>query len=144
MTTTREMLQAIGRPGSFDEEELATAIDACADNELTCTACADASLAEDDVADLRDCITLCVTCADLCAFTGRLLSRRAREDRFLTTRVLQACVHFCHDCAAECQRHAAHHKHCGVCAKACRACEQACRELLDEEAQEELRAIAGG
>jgi hypothetical protein len=144
MTSTREMLEAIGRLGGFDEVKLATAIDACADNELTCTACADADLAEDDVAEMSECIRLCVMCADLCALTGRFLSRRAREDRFLITRVLQACVRVCHACADECERHAAHHKHCALCEKACRACEQACRELLDEEALEELQAIAGG
>ena len=144
MTHTREMLRAIGRPGSFEDEELAAAIDACADSELTCTACADADLGEDDVAEMAYCIQLCITCADVCALTERLLSRQIREDRFLITRVLQACVHICHDCAAECHRHADQHEHCRVCEKACRICEKACRELLDEEALEELAAIAGG
>jgi hypothetical protein len=33
-------------------------------------------------------------------------------------------------CARECERHAAMHEHCRLCAEACRACERACGELL--------------
>jgi Domain of Unknown Function (DUF326) len=36
----------------------------------------------------------------------------------------------CRSCGDECERHAAMHEHCRVCAEACRRCEQACNELL--------------
>jgi hypothetical protein len=36
----------------------------------------------------------------------------------------------CRACAVECERHAAHHDHCRVCAEVCRRCEQACGDLL--------------
>jgi hypothetical protein len=144
MTSTREMLQATGAAGTFGEDELAAAIDACADCVQSCTGCADASLAEDDVATMAECITRCTTCADVCSLTLRLLSRRVREDRFLIVRQLQACVRTCDRSAAECERHAAHHVHCAVCARVCRVCAQACRQLLDDEALAELQAIAGG
>jgi hypothetical protein len=49
-----------------------------------------------------------------------------------------------HTCADECERHAAHHRHCGICARACRACAKACGELLDDEAFKELEKLAGG
>jgi hypothetical protein len=50
----------------------------------------------------------------------------------------------CSDCAEECERHAAHHRHCAICAKACRACARACGELLEAEAFQELEKLAGG
>jgi hypothetical protein len=36
----------------------------------------------------------------------------------------------CLACAEECDRHAAHHEHCRVCAAVCRRCKQACDELV--------------
>jgi hypothetical protein len=124
--------------------ELAAAIDGCMDAAQTCTSCADASLAEDDVAPLRTCIALCENCADLCAGTARILSRPAHSDHLLLHRLLQACVRACATCAEECARHADHHRHCEICAKACRRCLQACTELLDVQAFEELEKLAGG
>ena len=40
----------------------------------TCTACADACLSEDSVADLRYCIRTDLDCADICAATGTVLT----------------------------------------------------------------------
>jgi hypothetical protein len=36
----------------------------------------------------------------------------------------------CRACADECEKHAAHHEHCRLCAEVCRRCDQACRELV--------------
>jgi hypothetical protein len=142
MTSTREMLEAAGVAGMFAVDELAAAIDGCSDCEHACTLCADASLAEDDAAAMAECITRCVTCADVCGQTLRLLSRRVREDRLAIVRQLQICVTTCDGCAEECERHAAHHAHCAICARVCRACAQACRDLLDDEALAELGDLA--
>jgi hypothetical protein len=144
MSHTRKMLDAAPRHSSLDPEALAAAIDALADCAITCTACADACLFEDGVADLRACIALDVDCADVCTATARILARRGRDDQFLIQRQLQACVRACSTCADECERHAGHHEHCAVCAEACRACAQACSVILDAEAQEELQALRGG
>ena len=35
----------------------------------------------------------------------------------------------CRACGDECEKHAAHHEHCRLCAEVCRRCEQACRDL---------------
>ena len=99
---------------------------------------------EIDVADLRACIVLDANCADICAATARMLSRQSHDDITLVQRQLEACVRACLTCAEECERHAAHHRHCGVCADACRVCERACRRLLEAEALAELRSLAGG
>jgi hypothetical protein len=138
MTDTREMLDASPTGVPVGVAELATAIDACLDCLQSCTSCADADLVEEDVSDLSACIALCVTCADVCDVTARVLSRPARWDSFLVHRLLQACVRTCTTCAEECLRHADHHRHCAVCEKVCRACILACSALLDDEAFAEL------
>jgi hypothetical protein len=44
--------------------------------------------------------------------------------------MLEACAAACKSCGDECDRHAARHEHCRVCAQACRVCEEACREAI--------------
>lgn len=140
----REMLEAAPRTWGLDVGELAAAIDACGDCAVTCVACADSCLAEDDVGSLRGCIATSLNCADVCEASARVLSRQSHDDVTLVQRLLEACVRACTTCAQECARHAEHHAHCAVCAEACRTCEQACRRLLEAEALSELRALAGG
>jgi hypothetical protein len=108
-------------------QELLTAIEACYDCAQTCTSCADACLAEAAVADLRQCIRLNADCADICAAAGAMLGRRTGSNERLIAQVLQACITACAACAEECERHAAMHGHCRVCAEACRWCERACQ-----------------
>ena len=111
-------------------QELADCIAASFECAQTCTACADACLAEDTVTDLRDCIRLNLDCADLCATTGNILSRRTGQNLTTVKAALEACRTACAECAAECEKHADMHEHCRVCAEACRRCEQACSDLL--------------
>lgn len=56
--------------GNVDQQKLVDCIEACFECGQTCTACADACLAEDMVAELRTCIRLNLDCADLCVTTG--------------------------------------------------------------------------
>src|SRR5947208_1760599 len=65
MSHARQMIDAAPYATGFDAGELAAAIDAMSDCTQTCTACADASLHEDDVKDMRRCIGLCSDCADV-------------------------------------------------------------------------------
>ena len=116
--------------GDIDRQKLAECIEACFECAQTCTACADACLAEDMVAELRQCIRFNLDCADICATTGKILSRHTRYDANLTHTVLEACRTACQACADECNKHADMHEHCRICAEACRRCEQACRDLL--------------
>jgi hypothetical protein len=44
--------------------------------------------------------------------------------------MLEACSAACLASAEECERHAAHHEHCRVCAEVCRRCKKACDDLL--------------
>ncbi len=107
---------------------LAECIQACFDCAQACTACADACMAEEKAQELMRCIRLNLHCADLCATTGRILSRQEAPE--LARAVLEACALACKLCAEECERHAQHMEHCRVCTEACRRCEEACNRLL--------------
>jgi len=131
MTHAEEMLRTYPADlADTDRDALARSIGQCVDCAQTCTACADACLSEDGVANLVKCVRICLDCADICDATGRVLSRHTGYDANLTRATLQACVTVCRSCADECERHAQMHEHCRVCAQACRRCELACQELL--------------
>ena len=112
-------------------EAIHRCIAACFDCAQACTTCADACLAEQQVQGLVYCIRLDLDCADVCATTGRIVSRLTKPNRELMEATLQSCVHACRACAAECRKHAGTHAHCRVCAEACDACGAACQTLLD-------------
>jgi hypothetical protein len=128
--TVREIIELHPRPSSLDRRLLLRCIDDCLDCDATCTACADADLGEEDVQELIRCVRLCLDCADLCDATARVLTRQTELDFGLLGATLEACLVACRVCAEECERHAAHHEHCRICAEVCRGCEQACGELL--------------
>lgn len=127
---TAEMMNTYPAEINLDRDLLARVVDTLVACSQACTACADACLSEDMVAELRKCIRTNLDCADICDTTARVLSRHTGYDANLTRALLQACVQACRSCGDECAAHAGHHEHCRVCAEACRACEQACTELL--------------
>ena len=105
---------------------LIDAIDAALHCAETCRSCADACLAEDMVAELRQCIRLNLDCADACQATASLAARRTGSNEELIRKMLDACITACRLCGAECDRHGSKHEHCRICAAACRRCESAC------------------
>ena len=96
----------------------------------SCISCADACLAEEMVADLRQCIRLDLDCADICLAAGTIAMRRTGSNEQVIVATLEACATACARCAEECERHASKHEHCRLCAEACRRCERACREAI--------------
>jgi hypothetical protein len=144
MTFTRDMLEASPARSELELAGVADAIDASLACAQACASCANACLAEDDLAPMRTCIALCTTCADLCDVTARVLARPFASDHLIVHRLLEACVRACASSGEECEKHAPHHRHCAVCAQACRACLAACTELLEAEAFAELPNLAGG
>jgi hypothetical protein len=77
------------------------------------------------------CIRLDADCADVCAATGRIMSRETAFDPQMARAILQACAASCKLCGDECARHAQHGmRHCQVCMETCRRCEQACHATL--------------
>jgi Domain of Unknown Function (DUF326) len=116
---------------SPNREAIARAIDATLTCSQTCTACADACLAEPDVAEMAHCIRDDLDCADVCQATSRVLTRQTAHDAALKRAVLEACIQVCRACAVTCGEHRDHHKHCRICADTCDDCAQACQALLD-------------
>lgn len=129
-SNTMPMLETYPRSIDLDRAKLAATIDALNDCAQTCTACADACLGEDMVAELTTCVRTNLDCADICATTARVLSRHTGYDANLSRILLQACARACRSCGDECAGHADKHEHCRICAEVCRACERACQDLL--------------
>lgn len=129
-TATLPMLDTYPKSINLDRAKLAATIDALRSCAQACTACADACLSEDMVAELTKCIRTNLDCADVCDTTARVLSRHTGYDANVSRSLLEACATACKSCGDECAAHASMHEHCRVCADSCRACEKACRELL--------------
>lgn len=111
-------------------DALIDCIEECLGCAQTCVSCADACLAENNVAELRQCIRLNLDCADVCLATGAIGTRRAGSNETLLRSLLETCALACRLCAEECERHAGHHEHCRICGEACRDCEEACEGAL--------------
>lgn len=124
----QEMISTHPHVRGSTNEALIRCIEECFDCAQICTSCADASLAEDMVADLRQCIRLNLDCADLCRAAGQIGTRRTGSNEAIIVATLNVCEQACALCAQECERHADMHEHCRICAEACRRCERACRE----------------
>jgi hypothetical protein len=82
------------------------------------------------VQELVRCVRLNLDCVDACTAAGRILTRQTATDLEVVRAIIEACAAACRACGDECERHAAHHEHCRLCAQACRRCEQACSELI--------------
>ena len=131
MTTTTAMLETYPKPIDLDRRLLAAAIDALTECAETCTACADACLGEDMVADLTTCISTNLDCADVCGAAARVLSLSTGFDATIAGSLLRACIAPCQACGDECSLHASMHEHCRICADSRRAFLRACRDLLN-------------
>lgn len=114
-----------------DADTLGNAIDMLFECAASCTACADACLAEDDPSKLRDCITLDNVCAEICTATARSLARITQGSYSVLAKQLEACIEACRVCGEECRRHADMHEHCAACADVCESTEKVARDLLD-------------
>jgi hypothetical protein len=69
-------------------------------------------LGEEAVRDLAQCIRMNLDCADVCAATGALASRRSGSDETILKSMLDTCAQACRLCGEECGRHARKHQHC--------------------------------
>lgn len=128
--TYQQIIELHPHPSDLDRGALLRCVEECLDCFASCTACADACLAESDLPDLVRCIRVNLDCADACDATGRIVIRQTAPDLRLIREMVEACAAACVACAQECDLHAAHHEHCRVCAAVCRRCQQACDDLL--------------
>ena len=125
MSYARQMLDTYSRTFSVDAGLLAAVIDALSDCAQACDADTAADLGEQNVTEMVSCIRLCLDCADICIVTARVISRQTDYDPKVTRPLLESCAAICKSCGDECERHAAMHEHCRICAEACRRCERA-------------------
>lgn len=93
-----------------------------------CASCADACLAEEAVATMRQCIRACLDCADVCEATSKVSLRRAGRNVPVMRAQIEACIAACEACAAECEKH--ENPHCARCAKMCRETADDARKAL--------------
>jgi len=107
---------------------LSDCVQACVECQLACTACTDASLADDHVADMRRCIRVGLDCAEICGLTSRMLIRFVNSDVALLRAQLATCARACVTCEAECRARTSIHG--DACAAACARCYETCRNLL--------------
>ena len=129
--TFQEILNLHPKPAIVDRALLAICISECLDCSASCTACADASLSEDDSTTLRRVIRLCLDCTDLCDATRNMVARQTDSHPGSMAATVEACRTACIASAEECERHASHHEHCRLCAAVCRRCAEACVALLE-------------
>lgn len=128
--TYQDIFKQHPKPSSLERDLLLHCIEECRECGASCTACADASLSENDLPELVRVVRLCSDCADVCEATGRILIRQTAPDLHVIRKITEACAAACLRCAEECELHAAHHEHCRLCAEACRRCKQACDDLI--------------
>ncbi|HVL98645.1 MAG TPA: hypothetical protein VM324_05070 [Egibacteraceae bacterium] len=127
MTSVAELVRSSPTDLPVDEKLLIETIELLYDGAATCTACADACIAENE----PHCAATCLNCADICFTTARILSRATGFDADTTRAVLTACEQTCRTCAEHCERHAEQYEHCRVCAESCRRRADACHRLID-------------
>ena len=77
--SVRRLLETHRRPAD-ELDAVARCVEACRDCVVSCTVCADADLAEPDVAGLLRCVRLCLDCADTCDATGRVVARQTERE----------------------------------------------------------------
>jgi hypothetical protein len=124
----REIFSTHPKP-TLDAETLRTCIEACFDCAAVASACADACLAEQEVAALSRCIRACLDCSDLCMATARMLSRQIEQSRELMVSQIDVCRIACLTCSQECLLHAEIYEQCRLCGDACLQCDIACGRL---------------
>jgi hypothetical protein len=116
-------------PGT-DKDALVIVLQESLNCAQSCTSCADACIADPDVAHLGRAAGAALNCADMTTAAVRVLSRPTAYDRAVTEAVLRAVIETCREGYEELRKHAAESEACMICAEACRRCGQACRRLL--------------
>ncbi len=125
--SVRSVLADHPKLDTFDLDQLVACLEACLRCVGTCSACADACLWEENIDHHRTCVQTCLTTADICAATAKVIGR-AGPDNDVWAALVRVCRDACAACAEECERH--DNDHCRSCAAACRECVAACDALL--------------
>ena len=74
---------------------------------------------------MKDCAAAVNQMLALCGAMQNLAAQNSR----LTPSLAKVCIEACKQCAAACQKHAAHHAECKACYESCLNCIQACEKI---------------
>jgi hypothetical protein len=132
MTAVLQRMRTHPENAATDIELLSRSIEALLDCAQSCTFCADACLAEENLERLRNCIRLNLDCADVCSTAAKMLSRQHSPNWELLRGGIELAGKAADACGSECNRHASMHEHCKLCYEACSAAQEACNALLTQ------------
>lgn len=107
----------------MSHQDYQSCIEACVQCAQECEHCANACLAEREVAKMAECIRRDLDCAQICWTAAGYMSR---DSRFMQD-ICRVCAEICEACGAECRKHPA--EHCQQCAEACDHCAEECRHM---------------
>lgn len=98
-------------------------IEACERCANACDHCATSCLAEENVAQMANCVRLDMDCAQVCRLAVAAMSRGSD----FAAQICDLCADICEACANECSHH--DNEHCRACAAACKECAEICRQM---------------
>src|SRR4051794_27548040 len=90
---------------SMSHEKYEECIDACNTCVEACEHCATACLQEENVKMMVHCIELDRSCADVCSFAVREMSRGSQ----FASQICELCADICDACGEECAKHPMDH-----------------------------------
>lgn len=111
---------------SMGSETLANAAHQVMLCHLMCSSCAD--ICEDQGMDMRQCVRICLDCADVSLATARLALRQTGRNVATLDLMLQTCAAICDRCGEECMTYL--HAHCQLCGQMCHECARDCRAAI--------------
>ena len=129
----KEMIQDHPHVGDDYNEELGEAIRHAMYGAAIINSCADACLAEADVAERRECIRRCLDASDACTAFYRMASRRTGGNVAAIKAIGAATVIACEQCLEHCSMHDDPH---------CKRCTRMCNEVI-EDVKKALHLMAG-
>ncbi|HEU4807615.1 MAG TPA: hypothetical protein VFT01_05080 [Homoserinimonas sp.] len=110
----------------MDMKVMQECMEACSAAEQACTMCAD-SASGDQMARMA---SMCMTNADMCNTTMRMMMRPMGHDRASMMAMLEACMTMNKACADACMAQSAASDHAKMCAQVCMDCAAACEAMM--------------
>lgn len=105
-------------------------IESCVESASSCWISADAFIGERDYATLSRAINACLSCAEVCAVTVKLLAASESATPQEIEENLLKCQQACLNCIEEITGHCNDHEHCLICVKSCQQFLKVCENYL--------------
>ena len=122
----KEMISEHPQVGADYNDELGEAVKHTMYGAAIMNSCADACLAEGNVAERAECIRRCLDASDACTAFYRMASRRTGGNVAAIKAMGEAVIVAVEACHEHCSMH--DDAHCKRCAQMCRECAEDCRK----------------